>query len=147
MPELTVTGRIARTSTRHDAAALVGVTAGAACAPAPTRLARMLALAVHVERLIDAGELVDHADAARRLGLTRARLSQVAALTRLPIDVQKRILLGTVRATERGLRVRRGPTRARATKATVAAPVGQGARRLPVRRPSTVPAASAGASA
>jgi hypothetical protein len=108
MPELTVTGRIARTSTRHDAAAPVGGTTEAASAPAPTRLARMLALAVHVERLIDAGELVDHADAARRLGLTRARLSQVGALTRLPIDVLEGILLGTVRASERDLRGHRG---------------------------------------
>ena len=69
----------------------------------------MLALAVHVERLIDAGELVDNADAARHLGLTRARLSQVGALTRLPIDVQEGTLLGTIRATERGLRGRRAP--------------------------------------
>jgi hypothetical protein len=50
--------------------------------------------------------LVDHADAARCLGLTRARISQVAALTHLPIDAQEEILLGTVRATERGLRGR-----------------------------------------
>jgi hypothetical protein len=106
MAELTVTGRIARTTASRGerAAAPVGGTTEATSVPAPTRIARMLALAIHVERLIDAGDLVDHADAARRLGLTRARLSQVAALTRLPIDVQEGILLGTVRASERDLR-------------------------------------------
>lgn len=63
---------------------------------------------IHIERLIDAGDLANHADAARRLGLTRARLSQVAALPRLPLDVQEGILLGTVRASERDLRSSRG---------------------------------------
>jgi hypothetical protein len=83
----------------------------------------MLAHAVHVERLIHAGELVDHADAARRLVLTRARLSQVAALTRLPIDVQEGILLGTVRESERALRGRRGAARGPMKRAAVVASV------------------------
>jgi hypothetical protein len=109
----TVTGRIARSMASRNSGAAApdqGMTA-APSVPVPTRLARMLALAVHVERLIDAGELVDHADAARRLGLTRARLSQVAALTRLPIEVQEGILLGTVRASERELRGKRDQLR------------------------------------
>ena len=101
----TVTGRIARMATTHRAAAPVQE---AAPTVAPTRLARMLALAVYVERLIDADELLDHGAQARRLGLTRARLSQIAALTRLPIDLQEGILLGTVRGTERELRGHRG---------------------------------------
>ena len=37
-------------------------------AKAPSRLARMLALAHHVERLIDTGELTGYAEAARVLG-------------------------------------------------------------------------------
>ena len=48
--------------------------------PPPSRAARMLALAHHVERLIEAGELTGYADAARGLGLTRARLTQVMNL-------------------------------------------------------------------
>jgi len=74
--------------------------------PGPARVARMLALAYHVEARIDAGELRDHADAARRLGITRARMSQVAALAYLPIAVQEAILAGTSTATERQLRAR-----------------------------------------
>lgn len=104
----TITGRIARTTTRRRTVP-AGPTEGRASAPplpAPTRLARMLALAVHVERLIDVGELEDHADAARRLGLTRARLSQIAALLRLPLDVKEGILVGAMRASERELRSR-----------------------------------------
>jgi hypothetical protein len=74
----------------------------------------MFALAFLVERLIDTDEFDNHADAARRLGLTRTRLFQVAALTRLPIDMQEsRPCLGPLRATERGHRCQRGIARAR----------------------------------
>src|SRR6266850_591084 len=41
------------------------------------RTARMLALAHHVEALVEDGVLADYAAAARLLGVTRARMSQV----------------------------------------------------------------------
>ena len=73
-------------------------------AKAPSRVARMLALAHHVERLIEAGELSGHAEAARCLGLTRARLTQVMNLLLLAPKIQERILIGGLRASERSLR-------------------------------------------
>lgn len=69
-----------------------------------SRAARMLALAHHVERLIEAGELTGYADAARALGLTRARLTQVMNLLLLAPENQRRLLTGASNATERSLR-------------------------------------------
>ena len=63
-----------------------------------------LALAHHVERLVEAGELAGYAEAARALGLTRARLTQVMNLLLLAPEIQEAILLGDMRATERSLR-------------------------------------------
>ena len=73
--------------------------------PPPTRTARMLALAYHVERLVEAGTLKDYADAASRLGITRARMTQIANLRWLPCGVQERILSGG-KVSERELRGR-----------------------------------------
>lgn len=70
----------------------------------PTTLARRLALAHLLERLIDEDKLRDYADAARRLGITRARMSQIADLALLPIDVQERVLVSQNAVTERTLR-------------------------------------------
>lgn len=68
------------------------------------RTARMLALAHHVEALVDAGQLRDYADAARVLGLTRARMTQVMNLLLLAPAVQERVLLGRGVTSERTLR-------------------------------------------
>ncbi len=73
-------------------------------AKAPSRVARMLALAHHVERLIEAGELESYSAAAKALGLTRARLTQVMNLLLLAPAIQGRILLGRLDASERALR-------------------------------------------
>ncbi len=79
------------------------------CGKAPAgraagRILRMLALAHHVERLIGAGELSDYAEAARILGLTKARLTQVMNLLLLTPGAQEAILNGEARASERSLR-------------------------------------------
>ena len=58
----------------------------------PARVAVKLALAHQIQRLIDRGEIRNQAEAARRLGLTRARLSQIFDLTRLAPDLQEEIL-------------------------------------------------------
>ena len=85
----------------------------------PTRLARMLALAYHVENLIDRGEFLDYAQAARALSITRARVSQIADLRLLPTSVQEDILLGRSTATERQLRALRGSPASPCTVAEV----------------------------
>ncbi len=69
----------------------------------------MLALAHTVADAIASGKLVDQADAARRLGLTRARITQLLALLRLAPDLQEHVLFleavdGIEPLTERDLR-------------------------------------------
>jgi hypothetical protein len=56
------------------------------------RVARLLALAHRIDGLIQAGELRDLADAARGLGLTRARVTHVMNLTLLAPPIQEAIL-------------------------------------------------------
>lgn len=73
-------------------------------ASGPTRLARTLALAHYIERLVEAGDLPDYATAAAALSVTRARLSQLLALPLLSPKAQERVLIGELRATERELR-------------------------------------------
>ena len=70
----------------------------------PTRLARQLALAHHVERLVEDGTLRDYAEAARILGVTRARMTQIVNLLALSPALQERVFDGTLRASERQLR-------------------------------------------
>ncbi len=52
----------------------------------PSKLAMRLALAYYVERCIEDGTLESYADAARRLGITRARMTQVMDLMLVPCD-------------------------------------------------------------
>lgn len=72
--------------------------------PNASRAARMLALAHHVERLIEAGELESYAEAASVLGLTRTRLTQVMNLLLLAPSLQGALLMGARTCSERGLR-------------------------------------------
>ena len=58
----------------------------------PARVARMLALAHRIQRAIDAGTFADRADVATRLGLTRARITQVLDLVLLAPDIQALVL-------------------------------------------------------
>lgn len=55
-----------------------------------SRKARRLALAYYMERAIEAGLIKDYADAARRVGVTRARLTQILDL--LVMTVEERVL-------------------------------------------------------
>ena len=70
----------------------------------PTAIARRLALAHHIEAMIANGELAGLADAAKRLGLTRARMTQIADMTLLAPQIQSAIALGEVRPNDRQLR-------------------------------------------
>lgn len=58
----------------------------------PAKVARMLALAHHIQNAIDRGDVTDAATVARRLGFTRARVSQLLGLCLLAPDVQEAIL-------------------------------------------------------
>ena len=76
------------------------------CYSSPADRAALLALAHHVQRLIDAGRIVDRAEVARRLRWTRARVSQVMDLLLLAPDIQEEVLFLDAGSpvTERGLR-------------------------------------------
>jgi hypothetical protein len=58
----------------------------------PARVAIMLALAHKIQAAIDRGAVKDRAEAASRLGLSRARVSQLLDLTLLAPEIQERIL-------------------------------------------------------
>jgi hypothetical protein len=58
----------------------------------PARVAVMLALAHKIQDAIDRGVVRDRAEVARRLGLTRARLTQLMDLTLLAPDLQQGVL-------------------------------------------------------
>ncbi len=58
----------------------------------PNRLAIMLALAHKIQQAIDSGKVADRAEVARRLGVTRARVTQIMNLTLLPVAEQERVL-------------------------------------------------------
>lgn len=58
----------------------------------PLRVARLLAEAHRIQAAIDRGELIDLTDAARRCGLSRARVTQMMNLTLLAPDIQEALL-------------------------------------------------------
>ncbi len=70
----------------------------------PSRIARQLALAHHIEALVESGKVEDYAQAAHLLGLTRARLTQIMNLLLLGPSIQERILTGETAPSERTLR-------------------------------------------
>ena len=56
------------------------------------RVARLLALAHRIDRMVHDGEIRNLSEAARRLGLTRARVTQVMNLLLLAPEIQEAIL-------------------------------------------------------
>jgi hypothetical protein len=62
----------------------------------PRRVARLLAFAHETERRIENGEIADRAAAARMLGVSRARLTQLLDLALLAPDIQEEILFEEV---------------------------------------------------
>ncbi|MCO6438159.1 MAG: hypothetical protein J5J06_13780 [Phycisphaerae bacterium] len=56
------------------------------------RVARLMALAIRLERLLKDGVARDYADLARLGGVTRARLTQIMNLTLLAPDIQEAVL-------------------------------------------------------
>jgi len=80
------------TRERHRAVAFTEPRAAHSPSRRPAAVARLLAFAHHVQRSIDAGQFTDQADVAARFKLTRARLSQLLALTFLAPDIQEAVL-------------------------------------------------------
>ncbi|MCC6362974.1 MAG: hypothetical protein IT165_05585 [Bryobacterales bacterium] len=72
--------------------------------PRIPRVARLMALAIKFQEMIDHGEVNDHADLARLGFVTRARLTQIMNLTLLAPDIQEQILRGAV-APESSIRL------------------------------------------
>jgi len=58
----------------------------------PARVAQMLALGHRIQAALDSGEYKDQATAARALGVTRMRITQLLNLTFLAPDIQEEIL-------------------------------------------------------
>lgn len=81
------------------------------------RVARLLALAHYIDEKIRAGEIADLAEAARRAGLTRARVTQVMNLLLLAPVIQE-VILATPAATDG-----RDPVTERQLRQIVAEPV------------------------
>ena len=51
-----------------------------------------MALAIHMQELVDKGEVADYADLARLAHVSRARITQIMNLTLLAPDIQEDIL-------------------------------------------------------
>ena len=87
-----------------------GETAVAAATPKgrPLRVARMLAVAHELAGLLERGEVESRVEAARALGFSAARVTQLLDLTLLAPDIQEEILFladpGAEPINERGLR-------------------------------------------
>ena len=69
-----------------------------------SRIARIVALAHHIEGLVHSGKLRDYAEVARILSLSRARVSQIMNLLMLSPGIQEAILHGRLKTTERKIR-------------------------------------------
>lgn len=57
------------------------------------RISRLMALAIHIQNLVDQGVVQDYAEIARLTGVTRARVTQIMNLNLLAPEIQEEILL------------------------------------------------------
>ena len=74
----------------------------------PSRAARLLGLAYLIERRLGEGKLKSYAEAARALGISRARMAQVTALLNLAPRVQETLLDGRLHVGRAQLRAALG---------------------------------------
>ncbi len=72
------------------------------------RISRMMALAIHFQKLLSDGVVQDYADIARLTGVTRARVTQIMNLTLLAPEIQEIILfLPNIQADKNGMSEKR----------------------------------------
>ncbi|MCC6672178.1 MAG: hypothetical protein IT458_14040 [Planctomycetes bacterium] len=71
--------------------------------PVP-RIARLMAMAITMQDLVDRGVVRDYAALARLAGVTRARITQVMALVNLAPGIQEEVLLRSRSLEEREVR-------------------------------------------
>lgn len=91
-------------SRKRNEAALAAQLASNPAACPKSKVAQMLALAHYIEQAIDNDMITSSADAARALGMTRARMTQVMNLLLLAPVIQAKILSGTIKVSEHRLR-------------------------------------------
>ena len=74
--------------------------------PRIPRIARLMALAIKIQDMVDRGEMRDYAEVARLGHVTRARMTQIMNLLNLAPDIQEQILVAAEGAcpAERRLR-------------------------------------------
>ena len=105
MSDVTVSYKVGFRKRNGSAAVARTVTApAAASAASPSSPARVLALAHFVERQVRSGALKDYREAAARLGISHARMSQITALLMLAPAIQAGLLLGRLHVTDGALR-------------------------------------------
>ena len=56
------------------------------------RISRLMALAIHMEKLVADGEVADYAELARLAHVSRARITQIMNLLHLAPDIQEELL-------------------------------------------------------
>lgn len=56
------------------------------------RISKMMALAIHLQELVDSGKVTDYAELARAGFVSRARVTQIMNLTLLAPDIQEAVL-------------------------------------------------------
>jgi hypothetical protein len=96
--EVTIVSANRRQNSRRDAGSVVPEP------PAIPRLARLLALAIKFQAMVERGEVRDYADLARLGYVTRARLTQIMNLLLLAPDLQEQLLFSATSVEERRLR-------------------------------------------
>jgi predicted XRE-type DNA-binding protein len=87
-----VTGKLHRVRKGHSKRFVETALVAPEAVRRPARVAIMLALAHKIQQAIDRGAVSDRAEVARKLGLTRARVTQLLDLTLLAPNIQERIL-------------------------------------------------------
>lgn len=71
---------------------------------APSAAARNLAMAHHIERLIDRELIADYTQAARMLGVSQPRMTHIMGLLLLSPAIQEAILMGEIAPKDKDLR-------------------------------------------
>jgi len=56
------------------------------------RISRLMALAIHMQELVDSGEVADYAELARLAHVSRPRITQIMNLLHLAPDIQEKLL-------------------------------------------------------